>query len=286
MAASYQRRRLWGITEQAVDAFDELVAETISPGGADESHQRQLLGVILDGLVGTDDGGGRALIEVSPMRSGFPTAAAARAFVVALLVAATRRQGERSWQGCDDAGDPKITGMPFERLRNRTGLARSVLDRRIQQRLSQLTVADACGIVQGEIQAWEAGTRIPTSAELDALARVLDLDRAALAGAETGSAVYRNELSTGQQAELDALFWESDTKVPDLATRFGLEGRSVHRLVTPLSSGVACDRCGAEMVYVGRGARLVRYATCPSCRRAGYTAAIEALAAATDARRR
>jgi transcriptional regulator with XRE-family HTH domain len=150
------------------------------------------------------------------------------------LAAAARQQAERRWQGCDDAGDPAIHGMPVKRLRNRTGLARSVLDRRIQLRLSHEVVAAECGVVHGEVQAREAGTRIPTSAEFDALARVLDLDRGALAGAEPGSAVYRNELSAEQQAELDALYCESDTKLPDLASRFGLEGRSIHKLVTPL----------------------------------------------------
>ena len=80
--------------------------------------------------------------------------------------------------------------------------------------ISQEVVAEECRVVQGDVQAWEAGTRIPTGAELDALARVLDLDRQALAEAETGSAVYRNELSAQEQAELDAAFWGSDVKVP------------------------------------------------------------------------
>lgn len=124
--------------------------------------------------------------------------------------------------------------------------------------ISQEVVADECRVVQGEVQAWEAGVRIPTDAELDALARVLDLDRQALAEAETGSAVHRNELNAEQQAELDALFWGSDIKVPDLAERFGLQGRSLHKLVTPVRAGVACEDCGTEMIFTARDRRRVR----------------------------
>jgi transcriptional regulator with XRE-family HTH domain len=158
-------------------------------------------------------------------------------------------------------------GTPFKRLRNRTGLARLVLDRRIELRLSQQVVADACRVVQGEVQAWEAGTRIPNDAELDTLARVLDLDRVALAGAETGPAVHRNQLNTEQQAELDALFWGSETKVPDLAARFGLQGRSVHKLVTPVPAGAECPDCGNELGFTARERRRYNFADCPTCRR-------------------
>lgn len=270
MVASYRRRRLWGITEEGVDAFDELVAAAMSSGGADECDQRRLLTLVLDGLVGAGDGGGRALIHASQMRSGFPTAAAARAWIVDVLVAAARRHAEGRSPGGDDDGEPAIHGKPFERLRNRTGLARSIHDRRIELMLSQEVVAEQCRVVQGEVQAWEAGARIPTGAQLDALARVLDLDRRALADAETGSAVYRNDLSAKQQAELDALFWGSNMKVPDLAARFGLQGRSLHKLITPVRAGVACEDCGAEMIFTARDRRRVRFATCPACRRARY----------------
>ena len=153
-----------------------------------------------------------------------------------------------------------------------------VLDRRIQLKLSQELVAAECGVVQGEVQAWEAGTRIPTSAELDALARILDLDRHTLAGAETGSAVHRNELSAEQQAELDTLYWHTDTKIPDLAARFGLQGRSIHKLVTAVPAGMRCQGCGEEMVFATRGPRRIHSADCPTCRRARILASIRAFA--------
>ncbi|MHB1534125.1 MAG: helix-turn-helix domain-containing protein, partial [Acidimicrobiales bacterium] len=275
--ACHQRRRLWGITEAAIDAFDALVAAAMPPGGCDDARQRRLLTLVLDGLVGDRDGG-QALIQASPMRSGFPTAAAARAWVVDLLAAAARQEQQPWWQGCDDDGDPAIHGTPFKRLRNRTGLARVVLDRRIELKLSQELVAAECGVVQGEVQAWEAGTRIPTSAELDALARILDLDRHTLAGAETGSAVHRNELSAEQRAELDNLYWHTDTKIPDLAARFGLQGRSIHKLVTALSAGMRCQGCGEQMVFATRGPRRIHSADCPTCRRARILASIRAFA--------
>ncbi len=220
--------------------------------------------------MGAGDGGGRSLIQASPIRSAFPAAAAARAWIVDVLAEAARRQAEGRWPGCGDDREPAIHGKPFERLRNRTGLARSLHDRRIELMISQEVVAEECRVVQGEVQAWEAGARIPTDAEFDALARVLDLDRRALAEAETGSAVYRNELNAEQQAELDALFWGSDMKVPDLAERFGLPGRSLHRLVTPVRAGAACEDCGTEMIFTARDRRRVRFATCTTCRRASY----------------
>lgn len=115
-----------------MDAFDALVAATMSPGGADEGDQRRLLTLVLDGLVGAGDGGGRSLVQAGPMRSAFPTAAAARAWIVDVLAEAARRQAEGRWLGCDDDGVPAIHGKPFERLRNRTGLARCLHDRRIE----------------------------------------------------------------------------------------------------------------------------------------------------------
>lgn len=65
----------------------------------------------------------RRLIEGSPMRAGFTTAADARTWIVDLLAAAARQQQQPWWQRCDEYGDPAIHGTPSERLRNRTGLA-------------------------------------------------------------------------------------------------------------------------------------------------------------------
>ena len=266
--AGYQRRRLWGITEEAVEAFDALVDAAMSSGGGDQSCQRRRLTLVLDGLVGAGDGGGRALIQASPMRSGFPTAAAARAWIVDLLAAAARQQAERWWQGWDDDGDPAIHGMPFKRLRNRTGLARWVLDRRVQVRLSQQVVADACGVVQGEVQAWEAGARIPTSAELDALARVLDLDRGALADAETGGLPQRAERRPAGRARRPLLGERRQGAGSGGALRSPgpLPPQTCHRG----ARGVECENCGAEMVFTARDRRRIQFAGCPSCGRARY----------------
>jgi hypothetical protein len=267
---SYRRRRLWGISEEAIDVFDELVALVTSPDGGADHRRRDLLTFVLDDLVGPDDAAGHALIHAAPMRSGLPAAGEAREWIVDLLATAARQMENQWWDGFDERGDPVIHGRPFTRLRNRSGLARLVLDRRIELMLSQWTVAETCGVVQGWVQAWEAGIRIPDASELHALAGVLELNRAELAGAETGSAVYRNQLSAEAQAELDALFWGSDIKVPDLAARFGLEGRRVDKLVSPAGAGVACEDCGAEMVFTTRERRRVRFAECRTCRRARY----------------
>jgi hypothetical protein len=171
-----------GIAEESVDAFDELVEAVMSPGVGDEGRRRGLFTQVPDDLVGPDDAAGHALIQATPMRSGFASEVAARAWIVDLLASAARRQESQWWAGWDDDGYPRIHGGPFRRLRDRTGLVRAVLARRIQLMLSQLTVADGCGVVQGEVQSWEAGVRIPSQVELDRLADVLSLDRDALAG--------------------------------------------------------------------------------------------------------
>jgi transcriptional regulator with XRE-family HTH domain len=199
------------------------------------------------------------------MRSALPRPAAARAWIVDLLSTAARQQENQWWHGYDDHGDPAIHGMPFRRLRNRTGLARLVLDTRVQLRISQQTLVDACRVVQGDVQAWECGTRIPTDAELAILAHLLGLDRARLAGAETGSALYRNNLSADQQAELDTLYWASDAKAPDLVARFGVEGRLIYKLVTAVPAGVKCERCGVGMVFTARDRRVRGCADCLPC---------------------
>ena len=54
----YRGRRLWGITEEAIDAFDELVDSTMTPSAEPrptEEHQRRLLGYIVDDLIGPND---------------------------------------------------------------------------------------------------------------------------------------------------------------------------------------------------------------------------------------
>ncbi|MHB1445919.1 MAG: hypothetical protein ACYCZV_09730, partial [Acidimicrobiales bacterium] len=124
-----------------------------------------------------------------------------------------------------------------------------------------------CDVIQGEVQKWEAGTRIPTAEEMDKLADVLTLDCHSLTGAEVGSAVYRNPLTVGQQAELDHLYWASKERIPDIADRFGLYTATVTMLVSPLYAGVSCERCGTAKTFRTRGDRSRRWSRCPSCAR-------------------
>ena len=56
--------------------------------------------------------------------------------------------------------------------------------------------------------------------------------------------------------------------MPDLAARFGLQGRSVHKLVTAVPAGVECENCTQEMVFSARDPRRIQFADCPSCGRA------------------
>jgi hypothetical protein len=265
---------LWGVTEEAIDVFDELVDLTVTPSaepGPTQQQQRSLLGFILDDLVGPDDAAARAWIETAPMCTGLSSPAAARTWIVDVLAQAARHEVTPWWDGWDEDGDPIIHGQPFLRLRNRTGLARLILDRRIELGLSQECIAWRCDVVQGEVQKWEAGTRIPTEDELDTLAEILALDRQRLARAEVGSAVHRNPLTPEQQGALDAQYWDSKQRVPDIADQFGLHTATVIKLVNPLPAGVNCERCGTPKVFRVRGDRDGHRPRCLSCARPTFS---------------
>jgi hypothetical protein len=65
--------------------------------------------------------------------------------------------------------------------------------------------------------------------------------------------------------DLDHLYWDSDLPVADLARRFGLPTRDVHRAVHPVDAGVTCYVCGASLSFTSRGARTSHRLRCPRC---------------------
>ena len=57
------------------------------------------------------------------------------------------------------------------------------------------------------------------------------------------------------QAQLDHLYWMTDTPVREIAGQLGLTGRSVSPLVTPLPAGFRCYRCRTEHRHTSRSGR-------------------------------
>jgi hypothetical protein len=68
-------------------------------------------------------------------------------------------------------------------------------------------------------------------------------------------AAYPVALDEPTQAQLDHLYWMTDTPVRAIAERLDLTGRSVSSLVTPLPAGFRCHRCRTEHHYTSRSSR-------------------------------
>ena len=75
------------------------------------------------------------------------------------------------------------------------------------------------------------------------------------------------------QAQLDHLYWMTDTPVREIAGQLGLAGRSVSSLVTPSPAGFRCYRCRSEHHHTSRNGRAEskaerrwpRPVTCTTC---------------------
>lgn len=71
--------------------------------------------------------------------------------------------------------------------------------------------------------------------------------------------------STDVAARANGLYWSSDTGVNRLARELGLSKGALYRLVAPLSAGLRCPRCGAELGYPNRTTRDRGLASCAEC---------------------
>lgn len=66
-------------------------------------------------------------------------------------------------------------------------------------------------------------------------------------------------------ARTNELYWSSDAGVNRLARELGLSKGALYQLVTPLSAGLRCPSCGAEMGYLNRTTRDRGLVSCAEC---------------------
>ena len=66
-------------------------------------------------------------------------------------------------------------------------------------------------------------------------------------------------------ARAHELYWESDESVNQIAEQLDLSKSSLYNLIAPLSSGLPCPRCSADMEYRNRTARDKGFLTCSAC---------------------
>jgi hypothetical protein len=66
-------------------------------------------------------------------------------------------------------------------------------------------------------------------------------------------------------AEANRLYWDSEESVADIADQLDLSRRALYDAVHPVSAGLACSRCGAELEYANRSARRSGHCVCPTC---------------------
>ncbi len=68
-----------------------------------------------------------------------------------------------------------------------------------------------------------------------------------------------------RQERANALYWDSDESVNQIAETLDLSKGTLYGLIRPRPAGVDCPRCQAEMEYANRTARDRSFLTCPSC---------------------
>ena len=67
------------------------------------------------------------------------------------------------------------------------------------------------------------------------------------------------------KARANALYWESDDSVNDIADRLDLSQGALYGLVDPLPADEACPQCGGSLEYPNRTAREKGFVTCTQC---------------------
>lgn len=66
-------------------------------------------------------------------------------------------------------------------------------------------------------------------------------------------------------AEVNRLYWESDTSVNQIGEELGLSKGALYGILRPLLAGLPCIKCGEEMAYPNRTARDKGFVACSSC---------------------
>lgn len=66
-------------------------------------------------------------------------------------------------------------------------------------------------------------------------------------------------------ARANALYWESDDGVNDIADKLDLSKGALYGMIEPLEAGLACPECATPLEYPNRTARDKGLVTCPGC---------------------
>jgi len=66
-------------------------------------------------------------------------------------------------------------------------------------------------------------------------------------------------------AQVNRLYWESDTSVNQIGEELGLSKGALYGILRPLPAGLPCIKCGEEMAYPNRTARDKGFVACSSC---------------------
>lgn len=61
------------------------------------------------------------------------------------------------------------------------------------------------------------------------------------------------------------LYWETDTRVDEIAAEVGMSRSALYNAVQPLAAGVACADCGEPAVFPNRTRRDAGEAVCSAC---------------------
>jgi len=73
------------------------------------------------------------------------------------------------------------------------------------------------------------------------------------------------ETNAAAVKQANQLYWQTERSIADIAETLGVSRRALYELVLPESAGVACENCGADVVFANRSAKLAQLARCPSC---------------------
>ena len=66
--------------------------------------------------------------------------------------------------------------------------------------------------------------------------------------------------------QANALYWESNRSVSQIADEMEVSKGMLYELIRPLPSGLPCPRCSSDMEFSNRTARERGLVTCSSCR--------------------
>jgi hypothetical protein len=68
-------------------------------------------------------------------------------------------------------------------------------------------------------------------------------------------------------AEVNRIYWETDTPVTEMAEQLGISRRTIYDMLKPTSAAESCPVCGGDLVYPNRSARMGGEAVCSVCGR-------------------